>query len=184
MVPRVTRIGWTPRKATMAPVISPTTIDVTNPAASASAITPTTACGGLAGPIILVMMAAITSAERLAVAMIARFSPPLINGIIMARARMPSSGIWKAMARGVSTERKREGANRLKKITARAMRAPSIVTVGSPPIQAMKVGRGADVELAVAASIGMTNVLFLLMLGRVSRGAHANENDKSGDEPE
>ena len=111
MVPRVTRIGCTPRKATIAPVISPTTNDVTNPAASASAITPAMACGGLSGPIILVMMAAITRAERLAVAMIARFSPPLINGIIMARARMPSSGIWKAMARGVSTERKRKGAN-------------------------------------------------------------------------
>jgi hypothetical protein len=116
-------------------VISPTTNDVTNPAASASAITPAMACGGLSGPIILVMMTAITRAERLAVAMIARFSPPLINGIIMARARMPSSGIWKAMARGVSIERKREGANALKKITAKTINAPSIVTVGSRPSQ-------------------------------------------------
>src|ERR1700722_18395042 len=184
MVPRVTRIGWTPRKATMAPVISPTTIDVTNPAASASAITPTTACGGLAGPIILVMMAAITRAERLAVAMIARFSPPLINGIIMARARMPSSGIWKAMARGVSIERKREGARALKKITAKTINAPSMVTVGSRPSQPMKEGRGAGVEGTMAALVGMTNALFLLMLGGVSRGAHAQENDQAGDEPE
>src|ERR1700674_4471284 len=184
MVPRVTRIGCTPRKATIAPVISPTTNDVTNPAASASAITPAMACGGLAGPIILVMMAAITRAERLALAMIARFSPPLINGIIMARARMPSSGIWKAMARGVSSERKREGANALKKITDRAITALSIVTVGSRLIQAMKEVRRADVELAVAALVGMTNALFLLILGGVSRGAHANENHKSGNEPE
>ena len=184
MVPRVTRIGCTPRKATIAPVISPTTNDVTKPAASASAITPAMACGGLAGPIILVMMAAMTRAERLAVAMIARFSPPLISGIIMARARMPSSGIWKAMARGVSSERKREGANALKKITARAISAPSIVAVGSRPNQPMKEGREAGVEGAVAALVGMTNALFLLVLGGVSRGAHAHENDQAGDEPE
>src|SRR5580704_5482968 len=167
MVPRVTRIGCTPRKATMAPVIRPTTNDVTNPAASASAITPTTACGGLAGPIILVMMAAITRAERLAVAMIARFRPPLINGIIMARARMPSSGIWKAMARGVSSERKREGANALKKIKVRTINAPSIAAVGSRANEAMKEGRRADVEGTVAALVGMTNALFLLLLGGV-----------------
>src|ERR1700719_1603153 len=176
MVPSVTRIGCTPIKATIVPVINPTTNEVTNPAASASAITPAMACGELAGPIILVMMAAITRAERLAVAMIARFSPPLINGIIMARARMPSSGIWKAMARGVSIERKREGANTLKKITARTISAPSIVAVGSCPNQATKEGRGAGVEGAVATLIGMTHALFLLVLGGVSGGAHAHEN--------
>ena len=45
------------------------------------------------GPSILVMIAAMARAERFAVAMIARFSPPLISGIIMASARIPSSGI-------------------------------------------------------------------------------------------
>src|SRR5271165_5546731 len=184
MVPSVTRIGCTPRKATIAPVISPTTNDVTNPAVSASAITPAIACGGVAGPIILVMMAAITRAERLAVAMIARFSPPLISGIIIAKARMPNSGIWKAMARGVSSERKREGANALKKITDRAINAPSIVAVGSRPNHAMKEDRVAGVEGTVVALVGMTNALFLMVLGGVSRGAHAHENDKASHEPE
>ena len=48
----------------------------------------------------------------------------------------------------------------------------------------MKEGRVADVEGAVAALVGMTNALFLLMLSGVSRGAHAQENDKASDEPE
>src|ERR1700720_3350687 len=104
-------------------------------------------------------MAGITTAGRVGVGKIARFSPPLINGIIMARARMPSSGIWKAMARGVSTERKREGANALKKITARTISAPSIVAVGSRPNQPMKEGRVGDAEGAAAALVGMTNAL-------------------------
>jgi hypothetical protein len=102
----------------------------------------------------------------------------------MARARMPSSGIWKAMARGVSSERKREGANALKKTTARTINAPSIVAVGSRPNKAIKEGRGAGVERAVAALVGMTNTLFLMVLGGVSRGAYAHENDQAGDETE
>jgi hypothetical protein len=40
------------------------------------------------------------------------------------------------------------------------------------------------VEGTVAALVGMTNALFLLVLGGVSRGAHAHENDKAGDESE
>ena len=71
-----------------------------------------------------------TSAERFAVAIIARFSPPLISGIIMASARIPSSGIWKAIARNVSPERNRSGASAPKPITANTMNAPSNVTVG------------------------------------------------------
>jgi hypothetical protein len=88
------------------------------------------------------------------------------------------------MARGVSSERKREGANALKKTTATTINAPSIVAVGSRPNQAMKDGRVAGVEGAVAALVGMTNALFLLLFGGVSRGAYAHENDKAGDEPE
>jgi hypothetical protein len=88
------------------------------------------------------------------------------------------------MERGVSSERKREGANALKKTTARTINAPSIVAVGSRPNEAIKEGRGADVEGAVAALVGMTNTLFLMVLCGVSRGAHAQENDKAGDEPE
>jgi len=178
MVPSVTRIGCTPRNATIAPVIIPITKDVASPAANASTITPNIAWGGLVGPIILVMIAAMTRAERLAVAMIARFSPPLMSGIIMAKARMPSSGIWKAMARSVSPERKREGAIAPKKITARTINTPSIVTVGSRPNQSIKDGRVGGVEaVLVAASVGMTNGPFLLALGGVSRGAHADEDD-------
>ena len=79
-----------------------------------------------------------TSAERFAVAMIARLSPPLISGIIIASARIPSSGIWKAMARRVSPERKFEGASALKTTTASKMKAASIVTVGSRPSRSAK----------------------------------------------
>ena len=50
IVPSVTRIGCTPKNATITPVISPITKEVSNPAASASAITPATTCGGLSGP--------------------------------------------------------------------------------------------------------------------------------------
>jgi hypothetical protein len=62
--------------------------------------------------------------------------------------------------------------------------ALSIVAVGSRPSEAMKEGRGAGVEGVVAALVGMTNALFLLVLGGVSRGAHTQENDQAGDEPE
>src|SRR6516165_1020446 len=177
MVPSVTRIGCTPRNATIAPVISPITKDVASPAANASTITPNMACGGLVGPIIFVMIAAMTKAERLAVAMIARFSPPLIRGIIMAKARIPSSGIWKAIARSVSGDRKREGAIALKKITARTINPPSIVTVASRTNQSIKDGRLGVAEAGLAvASVGMTNVPFLLALGGVGCGAHADED--------
>jgi hypothetical protein len=88
------------------------------------------------------------------------------------------------MARGVSSERKREGANALKKTTARTINAPSIVALGSRPNKAIKEGREADMEGTVAALVGMANALFLLLLGGVSRGAYAHENDKAGDEPE
>ncbi len=49
--------------------------DQQTPPPSASAITPATACGGLSGPNILVRMAAMTSAERFAVAMIGKVEP-------------------------------------------------------------------------------------------------------------
>ena len=62
--------------------------------------------------------------------------------------------------------------------------APSIVAVGSCLNEAMKEGRGAGVEGVVAALVGMTNALFLLVFGGVSRGADTQENDKTGDEPE
>src|SRR3981081_4707473 len=78
-------------------------------------------------------MAAMTSAERFAVAMIARLSPPLMSGIIMASARIPSSGIWKAIARRVFPERKLEGASALKTTAAIKINAASMVTVGSRP---------------------------------------------------
>jgi hypothetical protein len=126
-----------------------------------------------------------TSAERLAVAMIARLSPPLISGIIMARARIPSSGIWKAMARRVSPERKLEGASTLKTIAASKIKAASIVTVGSRPSKSATdvrvVGEGVGV---MVASDGIADGPLLLALGGNSRGADTDENDDAGDEAE
>ena len=96
--------------------------------------------------------------------MIARFSPPLISGIIMASARIPSSGIWKAMARNVSPERKFDGAA-LKTTTASTIKAPSIVTVGSRPSRSATDVRLAGDGVVVVTSDDIANGPFLLALG-------------------
>ena len=121
-----------------------------------------------------------TSAERFAVAIIARFSPPLISGIIMASARIPSSGIWKAIARNVSPERNRSGASAPKPITANTMKAPSNVTVGSLASSSLKELLLAGAGAVVATSGDISNSPFLLALGRDGRRAHARQNDDPG----
>src|SRR5690348_8776233 len=88
------------------------------------------------------------------------------------------------MARSVSPERKREGASALKKVTAKTIKTPSMVTVGSRPSRSLNEDRVAGEGGAVAASEGMTNGPFSLALGRVGRGTDADENDDPGDKPE
>ena len=128
-------------------------------------------------------MAAMTSAERFAVAMIARFSPPLISGIIMASARIPSSGIWKAMARRVSPERKLEGASALNTSAVSKSKALSIVTVGSRPSRSATDALAAGARVVATASGDIANSPFLLALGRQGRRAHARQNDDPGHKP-
>src|ERR1700730_15167734 len=132
----------------------------------------------------LVRIAAMTRAERLAVAMIARLSPPLMIGTIIASERIPSSGIWNAIARSVSPERKSFGASTLKNAAAITIRAPSIVIVGSRAMRPLKADRIAFCgTLAFCGASGFSSAITVLTFLLAHRGesgnTHAEKDNKA-----
>jgi len=114
--------------------------------------------------------------------MMARLRPPLINGTIMANARMPISGISNAMARKVSPEKKRAEVSAPKASAAAKMKAQSIVTVGSRPSHSVKVARRAPARFEIVLD-GMTRGAPGLAFCGVGCGADAQQNDDAGHKP-
>ena len=80
--------------ATSRPVSSPTITHKAKPETRATSSQQASCAPAASGGITAVRIHAISSPDRLAVAMIARLMPPEISGIAIARASRPSSGNW------------------------------------------------------------------------------------------
>ena len=183
IVPSVTKIGWTRSHATIAPLKNPTRSDMPNPASKARVMTPVSSNGELSGPSSRVRIAAMTSPQRLVVATIARFSPPLMSGIIIARVSRPSSGNWNAMERQVSREKNRSGASPPKIATASTIKPANNPARGLRGAGVVTGNRGPGLPSASEVDSGGTMSSSFAWQAAL-RDSHAQQNHEARDRAE